>query len=317
MSQEFAPEFDPKIYRALHNDLHMLDDGELLAHYEVVGKPAGRRANSFRRRQDFAVLFGPDCDILEIGPYNRPLFLGQNVRYFDVLDRMGLAGKRKDPELRDLELILEIDFVSPTGDLDTVPEIFDAVVSSHVIEHQPDLAGHLNKVSARLRPGGLYLLCVPDKRYCYDYFHPESSLADVIQAAVERRTFHTLGTVLMQTVWSAHNIPRQHWKGEHGEQRLPTVAQLNAARAVFERSLVDNTYIDRHAWQFTPESLRYLLDRLWEMRWISLRVLRLYPTTWGASDFWVILEQTDRGASVPVVPERVRERPNLAPTAGT
>lgn len=90
---------------------------------------------------------------LEIGPYNRPLFHGQNVRYFDVLDRMGLAAIRKDPEMRDFDLIPEIDFVSPTGDLDTVPGIFDAVVSSHVIEHQPDLAGHLNKVSARLRPG--------------------------------------------------------------------------------------------------------------------------------------------------------------------
>jgi SAM-dependent methyltransferase len=301
VSQDFPPEFDPKIYRSIHNDLWMLNDVELLAHYEAIGKAAGRRANVFRGRQDFAGLFDASYEILEIGPYNRPLVRGPNVRYFDVLDRMGLARQLRGAELRLLDQIPEIDFVSPTGDLDIVPGVFDAVVSSHVIEHQPDLVGHLNKVAARLRPHGYYLLCIPDKRYCYDRFHPESSLAEVIQAAVERRVFHTLGTVLTQCVRGAHNTPRLHWQGEHGVQRKPTTGQYAAARAEFDRARASNTYIDRHAWQFTPDSFRYLLERIWALRWISFHVLRVYPTIWGASDFWVVLERGDHLTSVPSV----------------
>ncbi len=48
----------------------------------------------------------------------------------------------------------KIEYLSPTGDLTIVNRRFHAVLSSHCIEHQPDLIRHLQHVAALLDPGG-------------------------------------------------------------------------------------------------------------------------------------------------------------------
>jgi predicted SAM-dependent methyltransferase len=59
-----------------------------------------------------------------------------------------------------------------------VYEQFDIAFSSHVIEHTLDFIKHLNQVCDILKNNGHYFLFVPDKRYCFDYFSPESTMPD-------------------------------------------------------------------------------------------------------------------------------------------
>src|SRR4249919_1725326 len=121
-------------------------------------------------RQRFVASVPLDKPVLEIGPFDRPWLSGSNVRYFDVLPQEQLRTRAATEFGRIPKNCPHIHYVSPTGDLSIVDAEFGAVFSSHCIEHQPDVIRHLREVERLLRPGGLYYLIVPDKRFCFDHF---------------------------------------------------------------------------------------------------------------------------------------------------
>lgn len=289
---DFPPELDPAHYRAIHADLRSYSLEEAVTHYETRGKAEGRQPNVLTTREmfrDLALGLGPT---LEIGPFNRPLFSGRNIAYFDVLDRRGLTALAGKIGVDETAQIPEIDFVSPTGDLSVVPRTFAVVASSHAIEHQPDLVGHLRRVERLLQPGGYYFLWIPDKRYCLDHFQAESTIAEVIEAAAEERAFHTLGTLIAQEVLRGHNDPRRHWLGDHGTLPENPAAIVRAARALYDESRARGEYVDRHAWRFTPDSFRSILELLRELGLTGLRPLRVYPTLFPNNEFWAVLQKS-------------------------
>jgi SAM-dependent methyltransferase len=276
----FPPEFDPEHYRTIHADLRSFTDEELRAHYAGCGKAEGRQPNCLASREMFRLLALDLGTILEIGPFSRPLFRRPDARvaYFDVLTREGLADLAAKIGVQDADQIPEIDFVSPTGDLSVVRSTFDVVTSSHSIEHQPDLVRHLQSVERLLLPGGCYFLWIPDKRYCLDHFQPESTIADVLEAAEVRRRFHTLGTLIAQEVRRAHNDPRRHWLGDHGSLPEHPADIVQAVLGLYRESGERGEYVDRHAWQFTPDSFRAILDLLNQLELVALRPVRVYDT---------------------------------------
>jgi SAM-dependent methyltransferase len=287
----FPPELDPEHYRTIHADLRHFSEEELREHYAARGKAEGRQPNVLCSREmlrDLALDLGT---ILEIGPWTHPMFEGPNVAFFDVLTRRDLIAKAKESGLHAIDAIPEIDFVSAIGDLSVVPGTFDVVASSHAIEHQPDLVGHLNQVERLLEPGGFYFLWIPDKRYCLDHFQPESTVAEVIEAAVERRTYHTLGTLIAQEVMCAHNDPRRHWRGDHGPLPENPVAIIREVLTLYDKARARGEYVDRHAWQFTPDSFRAILGLLNELGLVALSPLRVYNTHILSNEFWAILQK--------------------------
>ncbi len=289
--ERFPPEFDPGYYRSIHADLRVFSDDELREHFATRGKAEGRLPNVLATREMFRDLALGLGSILEIGPFSRPLFRGPNVTYFDVLDRQGLTELAQKIGVAETDAIPEIDYVSPTGDLSIVSQSFDVIASSHAIEHQPNLVRHLNDVAGLLHPAGCYFLWIPDKRYCLDAFHAESTIADVLEAAIEHRTYHTVGTLIAQEVQRAHNDPRRHWLGDHGSPPADPAAIIQAVLALYHETRSRGEYVDRHAWQFTPDSFRSLLGVLNELEIVALRPLRVYSTHFMSNEFWAILQK--------------------------
>jgi SAM-dependent methyltransferase len=289
LAMNVPPEFDPELYRSIHADLRSYSIEELTAHYFTCGKAAGRQPNVLATREMFRDLAIGMGTILEIGPFSRPLFSGPGVAYFDVLDRAGLAALARKIGMDVTGSIPEIDYVSPTGDLAVVLETFDVVASSHAIEHQPDLVRHLRQVERVLNPGGSYFVWIPDKRFGLDHFQPESTIAGVIAAADEKRDFHILETLIAQEVFRAHNDSRRHWLGDHGMLPAAAAAIIRDVRALYDHSRTHGEYIDRHAWQFTPDSFRAILTLLNELDMVALRPLRVYSTLFPHNEFWAIL----------------------------
>ncbi|MFG7489383.1 methyltransferase domain-containing protein [Methylorubrum rhodesianum] len=163
-------EVEPDFYRLIHDDLKHKSDEEIVAHFREIGRLNGAVGSPAAHRAGFIKTLPDDVDILEIGPFTKPVIRGPRVKYFDVLDRKGLVERAKSIGF-EMNGVVEIDYVSPIGNLEIVPSCsFDCVFSSHCIEHQPDLIRHLNHVSRILRDGGRYYLIVPDKRYCFDHF---------------------------------------------------------------------------------------------------------------------------------------------------
>jgi SAM-dependent methyltransferase len=170
--QTLPQAFDETMYRSLHLDLAHMTEAELLAHYETFGRKEGRTANGLRDRNGVVALVSKNATVLEIGPFCNPLLSGTNVSYFDVLSEEALVARAS---CLDPSGVPHIEYVSPTSDLSIVDRRFDVVISSHCLEHQVDLIGHLKEVGHLLLPGGAYFLLVPDKRYCFDHFIPFSN----------------------------------------------------------------------------------------------------------------------------------------------
>lgn len=70
--------------------------------------------------------------MLATGPFTRPLIRGDNVRYFDNMDDAALCARAEEVGLDPTE---RLDEFHHAGDIGEIAERFDAVASSHAVEH--------------------------------------------------------------------------------------------------------------------------------------------------------------------------------------
>lgn len=284
------PEFDPNWYRILHPDLVSLNHHELLDHYLKFGRVEGRRANALESRSSFARL-AVGQRLLEIGPYFAPLLHGPGVEYADWLSTEGLRS-RAVLEGAPSNDIPKIDHVLSDVALGDIPGSFDAILSSHVVEHQPDIIRHFQTVGRLLLQGGRYFVLIPDKRYCFDAWIRGSTIAGALDAYSDRRKLHSLCSVIEHRALTTHNIPAVYWSGEESR---PAVDPARVQAALDEFRSKAGAYIDVHAWYFVPESFAELVGLLAKLGLVAFELVRIYPTRRGANEFWAILEksQTD------------------------
>jgi SAM-dependent methyltransferase len=282
----FPLEFDAGLYRQRYSDLEHLSDNDLNTHYSIHGVNEGRCASAIEGRTDFFSLISESKSALEIGPFNNPSIRGVHVQYFDTLSTEDLY-KRAQLIGIDQSNIPEIHWVDPNGDLSVVKELFDCCISSHSIEHQPDLVRHLVNVTNLLSPGGRYFLAVPDRRFTFDYFLKDSNIAEVIEAHHQGRERHTLQSVIEHRALTTHNDPAAHWNGSHGDEGIDSARVLSAITE-FEET---HGYLDVHAWIFTPNNFHTIMSALFSLGLTQLSVERVYPTLRGSNEFYAILKR--------------------------
>lgn len=282
-------EFDPIVYRKANPDIASLDDARAAAHYRRTGRAEGRIASLAATREGFlaCVVERQAGAVLEIGPFCRPLVRGPHVRYLDMLDSDALRARAVQIGLDPSDCPETIHYI---GDLKAIEERFSAVLSSHAIEHQPDLVGHLIAVARLLDKGGRYLLIVPDKRYCFDALIPESTIAQVLQAHHEGRSVHSLQSVIEHRALTVHNDGVLHWQRDHGP--IPPQERAKRIRAALdEYEAAQGGYIDVHAWYWTPKSFRTIVNDLFALDLIPLRATRVYDTPRDRFEFCAVLEK--------------------------
>lgn len=283
--------FDPAFYRVSNPDLAALEGSQLLEHYLAFGISEGRAGAPIALRENLIKQLDRETTVLEIGPFLRPVVTGSNVEYFDVLDREGLK-ERALAVGYPATSAPYIHYVSPTGDLAVVTKTFAAVVSSHCIEHQPDLVQHLHDVSRVLEQGGRYYLMIPDKRYCFDHFIPPSTIADVMDAHLSARRVHTARSVVEHRALTTHNDPARHWRGDHVDAGFEASVVQRTQAALMEFQQASGGYIDVHAWQFTPASFRDVVHQLVELGLSPLRLEAVAGTPFGRNEFTAILTKS-------------------------
>ena len=280
------PEYDVADYREANPDLAGLSPAELQDHWIQRGRAEGRRANRLRDRKDFGALIPSQFSTLEIGPFCVPFLRGPHVRYFDVLDKAALIERARAVKWP-WHKAVDIDYVSPHGDLGVVNERFDSIVSSHCIEHQSGLIRLLNHIGRLFEPGGRYFCLIPDHRNCIDHFQTASTVADALAAYRENRTTRTFQSVLAHHTRNTHNDARRHWAGDHGSITPDDPALIAAAEKEFTEA--NGGYIDVHCWYFTPDSFANIIEALRLGGETTLAVERLYPTRCKSIEFWAVL----------------------------
>jgi SAM-dependent methyltransferase len=290
ISMEFPPEFDPLFYQARYEDLGAMSRSELQNHYNQYGIVEGRLASPAATRQGLISLIPPEASVLEIGPFCNAAVKGQNVRYFDVLDRRDLIVRAEQIGLP-FDDCPHIDYVSSTGDLSIVHDSFDFVVACHSLAHHPDLIRHLADVERILDRRGAYFIVAPDKRYCLNFFLAETTIAEVIDAHARGLTVHSLASVIEHRALITHNEAEAHWRGEHGVPRMETDQGVCVHAAVSEYEASNGAYIDVDAWHFTPRSFRALMRDIKSLNYSRLEPTRVYNPLHNKSEFCAILQK--------------------------
>ena len=282
---------DIAYYRAQNADLLQMSDEAVRQHMEQYAEATGKSICRYHRSYEFVAYWNRiikkfGLDALEIGPFYKPSLVGDCVEYFDVMDSAALRQEAIRLGCPTERIPQKIHHVSPVGDLTTVKKKYDVVFGSHSIEHQPDLIAHLINVGNILKSGGVYALRIPDKRYCFDYYLPESNVAQVIAAHHDKRNVHLLENILENMMMTTHNDSIKHWRGEHGSygERLAFCGQ-----GIQKYEEAHGAYVDTHAWQFTPKSFERLLKELDELHLIDLKVVIVLHTLWGGMEFCAIL----------------------------
>lgn len=286
---QIPDELDVQFYRTSNPDLATLSDRELSIHYLQFGRKEGRPSAAMALREFFVPIAGQHSSILEIGPFYRPSLIGSNVSYFDVLDVEALRERALQHGLPLDNIPANITYVSPTGDLSIVTDTFQALFSSHVIEHQPCIVSHLMQASKVLVKGGFYFLIIPDKRYCFDHFIAESSIADVICAFHNKSTTHTLCSVIEHIALTTHNDAPRHWAGDHADPGFEESLVNRVNSALDQYTEAHGSYIDVHAWQFTPANFKSITASLHALGFLDLYPLVVYDTPHGRQEFTAVL----------------------------
>jgi len=216
------------------------------------------------------------AEALEIGPSYSPLLPKRDGFRVTTVDHLPAEKLRvKYAHLGSaVEAIEPVDHVWCEGSLQQVlpADSFDFVVSSHLLEHQPDLLGFLQDCSQLLRPGGQVLAIVPDKRFCFDYFQPLTDVATVIRnhrAALHRHSFESL-----YRASAAVRVDERLGWGQEPIERFQLIDE--DPRAILARSLAfaeTADYVDAHAGYFTPVSLRLIISELHFLGLLDLSVV--------------------------------------------
>jgi SAM-dependent methyltransferase len=257
----------------------------------ALGLAKFQARDGFISKKKLLADFPVSGSVLEIGPFDRPIMRGVHVKYFDVMDRLALIDRARACG-RNQDGCPHIDYVSDRGDLSIITEEkFDSVISSHCIEHQPDLIRHFNQVFDILRPGGRYFVIVPDKRFVFDYYIPVTRASEVLAAHAEAREVHTAASVIAHHAETTHNIPMWHWMGFHLPLRStpPYVERLQAALKLV--SIENKDYIDVHGWFFTPNNFLGIVETLSQLGAIGFKIERVYGTPFGSNEFFAVLQK--------------------------
>lgn len=272
-----SDQFSLGFYRANNADLEEFSDEELLKHYFEHGKKENRVSTEISSKRGFLSLLSGQKALLEIGVFDCPTldFIAESeesivVHYADFLSRKELIA-RADQVGRNPKNVPEIKWILSDG-YEQIDVIYDAVVSHHCVEHQPDLIAHLLNIISILRPGGWYLFSVPHKYRCFDFFIPESTVVDVIAAHYLEYTKPSFKSILEHRVFTSHTYQDGVNPYDSLQSSVKKLIQL-----AFDE-FTSNEYVDVHCWQFTPDSIRKLLKQLAAFELIpSINELKVYP----------------------------------------
>ena len=253
---------------------------------------------------------GDSASVLEIAPWHNVCFAGDNVEYFDIMDRESSVEKaEKDPNLAKLlELRAGIPFygfpyvhhVNKHGDLSQINKKYNLVFSSHVVEHTLCFVRHLNQVYDLLYDGCYYVLVLPDKRYCLDHYIPPSTLGNVLEDFYLCRKTYSLRTLIHSRLLRTHNDAARHWAGDHGvyndcrhlaEQETSRWLVKGSIGEEIKNYLNNSKGFDFHNYQFTPDSFEEMMAYLKKMSYINFGIHEVIPTQFNELEFAVVLKK--------------------------
>lgn len=242
--------------------------------------------------------------VLELGPLHRPIVSKKeiaDVKYIDYQSTEALRESNKDNPQVKIEDIVDLDYIWTPGKSlkDVIGDMyFDKIVASQVVEHVPNTIGWLRELFNVVRGGGTIVLGVPDKRYTFDAYRTETSVADLLDYYFNNESIPTTKQIYdcLSLAVKLDDISTEVDCSVPIEQRelLYTKAEaLNfASFAYFHQK-----YLDMHCTVWTPASFKNCMMELNDLDVLpnQTEIIEIPE----ASSFVVYLTKTKQGRDFP------------------
>jgi SAM-dependent methyltransferase len=214
---------------------------------------------------------------IEIGPNFNPLAAkrdGYRCLSLDVFDIETLKSRALNDPLVSNDRIQFIENVDIVGSSTLIEQLvaarnelgsFDYIIASHSFEHLPNPIKFLQGCGRVLKEGGLLSMAIPDKRACFDYFRPRSTLGEWAEAFLADRDRPSFRQIFEQNSLHARLKVGDDLRASFSLQDDPgNVIMLRTLRESYEQwrkrlAEKDDRYYDCHCWTFTPGSFRLLM----------------------------------------------------------
>lgn len=235
---------------------------------------------------------------IEIGPLVRPIVTRDqsDVRYVDRASTKELQQwYSKDPDIN-IEDIMAIDYVWGEQSLTEATgtkEAFDYCIASHVIEHIPDLITWLQEIDSILKPGAIASFAVPDRRYTFDFLRSETTIAELVEAHIEKRRKPSLKQIYDHFANHTDVDITEAWQPDYNGAHLKPNKAAEQVLKICEDAFKTGKYIDSHCSVFTETSFFTLLNAISELGLLNFRIKHAFPVPTGMLEFYVQLEKID------------------------
>lgn len=190
-----------------------------------------------------------------------------------------------------------IDFVFKGSPIETVipQELrFDVIFSSHALEHQVDLVGHLKSLETLLKPDGKIIMIIPDYRCCFDALRFPTVAADAIAVHLRSQRIHKSKEVFEAISRTISVNPGRRIRGPDMAAARFAHTLESALEAAVASERPDAEYRDIHAWTFCPVSFHLLMTELYLLRLTSLSPVFISPQY--GNQFCVVLASNPPGS---------------------
>lgn len=191
-------------------------------------------------------------------------------------------------EKRDILNLLDQDATLNLGEDDN-QDNYKFVVCDH---HRQDIdfITHLENIYEKLEEEGYFILIIEDKRYTSNHFITETTLIDVLTDYYESPRENSLKRAVEHRCYTTHNDSKLHWNKEHGERKIDENSfYLKYALNEYKENRPERLKLPRY--QFTPDSLKEIFDKLAFLKLTRFSIEELYPTLRDTNEFFVVLKK--------------------------
>lgn len=252
---------------------------------------------SRQRRAVIEAQIGQGQRILEFGPLDNPTFhteLGHDVASLDFFSREELLESIKNNPTRRSDRVGPVDHVVKSKNFaEEVEAQFDLLVANHVLEHVPDPIAWLANASSLLAPGGTVFLALPDRRYTFDFYRPETSAPNLLRASEDDLDKPTKWQILEAIYFHTKVNAQAVWAGEPVPPFSPRMSMKDARRVAEKRS---ESYVSTHCWVFTRESFENCIRDLRSAEVIDFEIEHIDGPVRNTNEFHVFLRKSGQAA---------------------
>lgn len=243
---------------------------------------------------------------LEIAPLSRPIACKPDwdVSYVDIVPTDQLIEHyANDPAVPNDEIVaVDYPLTDANGTIHTLAEVagagapFDWVIASHVIEHVPDLITWLGDIATLLRDDGALVLAVPDMRYSFDAYRPQTTVGQMLQAHHQGDVVPSVRAVYDALHTASSITAVEAWAGRRTGLKKSRIHPQSQVMPLVERAK-KGQYVDSHVWTFRPSTLIEQINELGRLGLCEFVVEKVRNTRPNQLEFYAVLRRLPRDRS--------------------